>query len=93
MKDEYKRSCPYELPSGTTVISVDAVPLPTEGTDNTELITVLTGGAGYKRGYKGDMAVYFGIGSPEFVALQGKKASFEQAKNFYPLLQEDQYRR
>jgi hypothetical protein len=93
MKEEYRRSCPYELPSGTTIIGVDALSIPTENSPNTELITVITGGAGYKRGYDGDVAVYYGIGSPEFVAERGAKASFAQAKEFYPMLREEEYRR
>jgi hypothetical protein len=38
------------------------------------------------------IAVYFGIGSPVFVAEHGTKLTFKEAKMLFPTITEDKYR-
>lgn len=40
----------------------------------------------------GDYAAYVGIGSASWVARQGAKLTFEQARSFFPRIKADLYR-
>lgn len=40
----------------------------------------------------GDYAAYVGLGAAEWVAQHGSKLTFEQARSFFPLIEEGLYR-
>ncbi len=85
------------LEDGRALVNHDSISVNTQQDDSgllihTKLTYVLVGGAGYLRGYDGDLAVYYGIGSPTWVANHGSKANYELAKWFFPNLTENRYR-
>lgn len=64
--------------------------LPKEGPDGK--IEHVTINAVLTKDAVGQLAVYVGIGSDEFVARQGQKQSYERALNYYPFLEKEDYR-
>jgi hypothetical protein len=52
-----------------------------------EISAVLT------EGETGDIAVYIGEGSPEWIIKYGNKLSYEEAISYFPFFDESKYRR
>ena len=71
------------------ILSTDTKSYPSEYNPNghVEIIAVLVGGT------IGDYAAYIGQGTVEFVARSGDKLSFIEAKQYFPGIIEDNYRR
>jgi hypothetical protein len=44
-------------------------------------------------GTNNDYAAYLGVGSDKFIAERGNKLTFEEAKTFFPSIEEEKYRR
>lgn len=69
------------------IVNHDAFMLPNEHGEQVKLTYVLTEDAG------GSQAVYIGVGSPEFVARNGKKQNFNEAKELFYGIEKQNYRR
>lgn len=69
------------------IANSDAFMLCNEHGEQVKLTYVLTQGA------DGSQAVYIGVGSPEYVARNGKKQNFEEAKELFYGIKKENYRR
>lgn len=75
------------------IVNVEKICIPNQGDgeDNPlELTAVLTSGHPDK---DQDFAVYIGVGTKGFVAMNGLKMNYQRALFFFPHLPKDKYRR